>query len=93
MDLSRQARDKQTDKFSKQRHIYSPCVRFVLCCFVLFCFVLFCFVCPGEYWFNQSDRSLIYVANESTPPTGSVFEHALLYLLLLNESRLCDFYC
>ena len=37
---------------------------------------MFCFVCPGEYWFNQSDRSLLYVANESTPPTGSVFEHA-----------------
>lgn len=31
-----------------------------------------------EFWFNQSDQSLLYVAKESKPPNQSVFEHARL---------------
>ena len=31
-----------------------------------------------EYWFNESDHSLLYVAADDKPPAASTFEHARL---------------
>ena len=31
-----------------------------------------------EFWFNQSDQTLLYVASDGKPPSQSVFEHAQL---------------